>query len=866
MPWARHLGSRIAVDNATRVIQDPSERCVDADCCDLGRTAEWVKEHLIGVEDPRPNYGGVCLQTNVYDNMFVLDHFPDTHKSVSVFTAGWAMKFVPVIGEILAHLAVNKGVESCDSSIRESMQHFSISRRDGKGGHVLYVKNKEDAKRLLPTRSCLGGGSSHKPTSQVNAKHSHDPSEFMLYLKKTLDEPRNARLKLFSQCHDGGFDKSMLSTSEAKCLKELIRCKLVHEHRGNLIVPPQVLPGKGAKLKVGIVGAGMAGLYAAIILKDLGIDFDILEANPKRIGGRVYTYHFDSKDEFDYFEVGAMRFPKIKIMDRLLGDKPNCLVKFLSIQTGIDLKMTPYYLSSTSPDGISDPVGNPLYYNGIYGTSKDEEKDPDHFKFSTGGDINEGAAEIIPMELIKKGSGAILDEIYLPFKQKFRNNFKTGHEYLRNFDHHSTRSYISQQHHFDGMKCCGDEQTKMRVAHWLETRDSGTGLYDMAFSESVIDSYTFDAEEDVDWVCFEEGTDSLVKSMLKYLGLKRGVNFHRGCRVHSYERVMDGTGEFVARVQVQIAKTCDDSEAKGQAVDEVELKNVSGDGKVVEVVKEYDHVINTTTLSMLRTFDLSSFSGLKQNALRQLRYDSSTKIGIRFECRWWQKVLRIKGGSSYTDSPLRVVVYPSYGNEMSSGVMIISYTWHQDAQRMGTLVDKAKTREDKVNLAWYCIKLLAEFFPGEIKEKLLDKKSGLFDWDKVETNIFGYNWDSDPYALGAFALFGPGQFMSLYDDLLIPEMNGRLHFSGEAVSLNHGWIVGALDASYRCVEEIVRYSGNKDEWARKLADWSDGNVQRDDSEVENKQDEDSKLYTTSMATAVPTRAKKSNMTRRNPRF
>jgi hypothetical protein len=45
-------------------------------------------------------------------------------------------------------------------------------------------------------------------------------------------------------------------------------------------------------LKVGIIGAGAAGLYSAILLESLGIDYEILEANT-RIGGRIYTHRFD---------------------------------------------------------------------------------------------------------------------------------------------------------------------------------------------------------------------------------------------------------------------------------------------------------------------------------------------------------------------------------------------------------------------------------------------------------------------------------------------------------------------------------------------------------------------------------------------
>lgn len=65
---------------------------------------------------------------------------------------------------------------------------------------------------------------------------------------------------------------------------------------------------------VGIIGAGMAGLYTAMILKTLDISYEILEASD-RIGGRVYTHRF-SDDPGDYYDAGAMRFPDTPIMDR----------------------------------------------------------------------------------------------------------------------------------------------------------------------------------------------------------------------------------------------------------------------------------------------------------------------------------------------------------------------------------------------------------------------------------------------------------------------------------------------------------------------------------------------------------------------
>ncbi len=73
-------------------------------------------------------------------------------------------------------------------------------------------------------------------------------------------------------------------------------------------------PGEAPEdLLVGIVGAGAAGLYAAMILDDLGIKYEILEgSNSNRPGGRIYTHHFQSVDikQWNYFvSLFTMAFP-----------------------------------------------------------------------------------------------------------------------------------------------------------------------------------------------------------------------------------------------------------------------------------------------------------------------------------------------------------------------------------------------------------------------------------------------------------------------------------------------------------------------------------------------------------------------------
>jgi monoamine oxidase len=67
-------------------------------------------------------------------------------------------------------------------------------------------------------------------------------------------------------------------------------------------LPKNDLPSR----QIVVIGAGMAGLTAALLLQEAGHKVTILEAQ-NRLGGRVYTYHgFAGKMVGEF---GAMRFP-----------------------------------------------------------------------------------------------------------------------------------------------------------------------------------------------------------------------------------------------------------------------------------------------------------------------------------------------------------------------------------------------------------------------------------------------------------------------------------------------------------------------------------------------------------------------------
>jgi monoamine oxidase len=194
-----------------------------------------------------------------------------------------------------------------------------------------------------------------------------------------------------------------------------------------------------------------------------------------------------------------------------------------------------------------------------------------------------------------------------------------------------------------------------------------------------------------------------------------------------------------------------------------------------------DYCICTLPFGVLRHLDFRpALSIRKYRAIRELNYNPSTKVLLQVRTRFWERE-GVVGGATATDLPIRRMVYPSHPppGDDPRGVLLASYTWGQDAARWG-----AFRPEERVELA---IKDVAKIWP-QIRDECEGGAS--------------YAWYGDPYAVGAFALFEPGQEAVLHADIVNPE--GRVHFAGEHCSLWHAWIQGALESGLRAAREIHR--------------------------------------------------------------
>ena len=216
--------------------------------------------------------------------------------------------------------------------------------------------------------------------------------------------------------------------------------------------------------------------------------------------------------------------------------------------------------------------------------------------------------------------------------------------------------------------------------------------------------------------------------------------------------------------------------------------------------RPYGHVISTVPLSCLRMVDVDScnLSYALKTAIRTLHYDASVKVGIKFTDRWWEPLH--KGGSSSTDRPTRVVVYPSYGIGGSDATMLCSYAWSQDAMRLGALVHGPDSPSEKilVELVIQDLAVMHGIPYKTLKEKVVDYHA--FNWygnefscgESFATFLFprlfctlGNSSLNRGCLTGAFALFGPGQFSNVYQEVTQPAAGGLLHFAGEATSVHH---------------------------------------------------------------------------------
>ncbi|RMD39820.1 hypothetical protein DV735_g5306, partial [Chaetothyriales sp. CBS 134920] len=251
-------------------------------------------------------------------------------------------------------------------------------------------------------------------------------------------------------------------------------------------------------MEIGIVGAGISGLYTALLLQREGHRVTVYEAN-SRIGGRVYTYRFQSlnSNEDIYFEAGAMRIPRSALHSRVYR-----FIHYLNTHGCYDdkIELIPYVLEQ---DNNSAFIRN----------NKVNVDDPSL------------SAECgLPVEYHGKSARQLLGEVVAPWLSLLHANFHTGFDELLRLDELSFRMYlrliIGWPH---------------EVIEFVELMNSQTNQYDLSFTEIIIQNLDFHTQ---DWSTVHGGMSRLTESAANLIGRQ---HIHVDARVDAIKENPEGT-------------------------------------------------------------------------------------------------------------------------------------------------------------------------------------------------------------------------------------------------------------------------------------------------------------------------------------
>ncbi|KPU42771.1 flavin-dependent L-tryptophan oxidase RebO precursor [Oxobacter pfennigii] len=506
-------------------------------------------------------------------------------------------------------------------------------------------------------------------------------------------------------------------------------------------------PGEFKGRKVGIIGAGLAGMSAAFELRKLGYDITIFDPVADRIGGRVYTYYFD-KEKRLYGEFGATRIP-------------------------ISHETTWHYINlfklNTIPYINADP-NTFTYVRNIRVRNDLEGQNIFH--------------SIYPLfNLPSKEANTPWPELY----------YKVSRYYLSNLTPEIRKQFLMILPRYDVRF---ENIINMSIRQALNLYGLSSAAINLITSVMPITGSTIDNSF--------EGTLNDDYTM-DYFNLYRIDGGMANLPLAFYSSLSSpNPPEYPGIPQSALGRI---TWKRGHAV--YGLYKSGTDGKVVvkhrafpsythyeDSFETFDYVICAITMSQLRLVDIQpQFSEGKMEAIKNVVNLDAQKTLFLCKERFWEKQ-GIFGGSSYTDGISQIISYPqdhtpnmqNSANSFSEpGVLTASYNVGQDAIRLG---------HAHVSSRYRFVREDVERVHG-LPEKYLE--SIVLDHKTVD-------WFQEYYAKGAFRALLPGLKTELLYPSSVPEFNNRVFFAGEQVSTKNAWIQGALQTGMSAANDVACYS------------------------------------------------------------
>jgi monoamine oxidase len=511
------------------------------------------------------------------------------------------------------------------------------------------------------------------------------------------------------------------------------------------------LPKTTAPKRILVVGAGVAGLIAASLLRDAGHTVTVLEANANRTGGRIKTFR-GFADKRLHAEAGAMRLPDFHPMVLALADK-------------LGIRRRLFYNADVAPG--AEPVGPvpPVVYRSFTGEV-----------WTNGAPVDFQAPPAARRSLIQVNGQLVTRAQYadnpIAVNQSFGSGLRTDTsaavdtalapvtvtptgpiddqieawaKLIRTFDDYSTHRYL--------VEAVGWNLPDIEAAGTLGNMTSRLhySLFPTLMDHAIINPTSRYWE-------LENGMDSLTDALTAQL---KGI-------IRSNRRMTTLT-QTARGVRVETtAESGTEDGCRGGPQGPVETFDA-------------DYVIVTIPVTALRFCHFTpALSYPKRRAIMALHYDSATKVLLEFKTRFWEQGPGgFSGGGCVSDTPNRFTYFPSHVPESPGGVVLASYTWSDEAMRWDSLTD-----DERYAFA-------------------LDNMARMFG-PRVYGEFTGHgatqSWTRNRYALGEAAIFTPGQLHEYHPATRTVE--DRVHFAGEHTSLKPAWIEGSLESAARTALEV----------------------------------------------------------------
>ncbi|MBB6435863.1 flavin monoamine oxidase family protein [Streptomyces candidus] len=596
-----------------------------------------------------------------------------------------------------------------------------------------------------------------------------------------------------------------------------------------------------------VVGAGPAGLAAAMLLRRAGHRVTVLEANGNRVGGRIKTFRTlpgeapPFTDPAQYAEAGAMRIPEthplvLALIDELgIARRPFHYLDAVD-GTGNPLAAPPAVVHR-SPDGsqwrrgpertdfaMPEPAHRTwIKVNGLRVRRADYLRAPARVNASFG----------VPGKYRHVTAGKILGDLLDPVRDEFsvrgpdgtrtnkpqRELVEGWARVVQRFGNQSMYQFLTQHAGLDD-----------RTVDLIGTLENLTSRLPLSFLHSFIGSSLI--RPGMTFWELPGGTAELPDAMLRELGgdvvrMNRRVtrieywNGGRDSAVHTH------TGPRGPKVWVDTV-----SEGRGP------------DGRAEREQFTADAAIITVPFSGLRQVQFTpQLSYPKRRAVMEMHYDAATKVLLEFSRRWWEfseddwkrELEAVRPGTydaylkhRLPDDGRMLGAHPSVPDGRIPPAMRVQYAahgWETREVSEATGATGGGSVSDNSNRFMFHPSHRIEGSEGGVVLASYSWADDALRWDSYDDNerypmalrglqeVYGrrievfftgsgrtQSWMRDPYAYGEAAVLTPGQHLELMPD--VPAAEGPLHFAGCHTSVKPAWIEGALESAVRTALEV----------------------------------------------------------------